>query len=89
MSFIFILFVCVIFGQLSLGAKFGLVVLFLFFFACGGLVGPRVTGTPAILDCLVLYQISINDSGQTTVASRTRDETSRRDETRRSAREGD
>ena len=66
-------------------AKFGRVVLFLFFFACGGLVGPRVTVTQrswTALSC-VLYYISLNFSGPTTVTSRTRDETSRRDETRR------
>ena len=64
-------------------AKFGLVVVFLFFFACGGLVGPPRYRYSAILDCLVLYYISLNVSGPTTVASRTRDEASRRDETRR------
>ena len=64
-------------------ARFGLVVVFLFFFACGGLVGPHVTVTRRSWNCLVLYYISLNVSGPTTVASRTRDEASRRDETRR------
>ena len=74
-------------------AKIGLVVVFLFFIACGGLVGPRVTVTRRSWTALSCY-IGLNFSGPRTVASRTRDETSRRDETRRdetrrSAREGD
>ena len=41
-------------------AKFGLVVLFLFFFACGGLVGPRVTVTrrSLIFDLMILQRPS-------------------------------
>ena len=67
-------------------AKFGLVVLFLFFFACGGLVGPRVTVTRqswTALSCVILASVSVAQRPW-----RVGRET-RRDETRRSAREGD
>ena len=63
-------------------AKFGLVA-FPFLFRVWWAGGPSRYRYSAILDCLVLYYISLNVSGPTTVASRTRDEASRRDETRR------
>ena len=43
--------------------KFGLVVVFLFFFACGGLVGPRVTVTwrsRTALSCIILASMSVD-----------------------------
>ena len=63
-------------------AKFGLVV-FSFSFRVWWASGPSRYRYSAILDCLVLHYISLNVSGPTAVASRTRDEASRRDETRR------
>ena len=62
-------------------AKFGLVAVFLFFFACGGLVGPRVTVTRrswTALSCIILASMKVAQRPW-----RVGRETRRVDETRR------
>ena len=73
-------------------AKFGLVVVFLFFFACGGLVGPRVTGTRrswTTLSCIILASMTVAQRPWRVGRETRRVDETRRDETGRSAREGD
>ena len=67
-------------------AKFGLVVVFLFFFACGGLVGPRVTVTRrswTALSCIILASMSVAQRPWRVGRETRRVDETRRDETRR------